>query len=101
MSAVKKTFRDKLREARPDMVKHQRQNEIKAAIAKKLRALRDTRGLTQADVARAAGMTQSMIARIESLSGPEPTLDSINRYVEACGGKMRVEISSESGRAVA
>lgn len=59
----------------------------------KLRALRDKRGLTQEEVAAAAGMTQSVIARLESLSGPVPSLASIERYVIACGGHFALLIS--------
>lgn len=89
------TFRKKLLEARPDLVEHQEKNACKRAIAIELRALRDARGLTQAEVAAAAGMTQSMIARLEALSGPLPKLRSIERYVEACRGHMALLISAE------
>lgn len=91
-----KTFREKFLETRPDLVEHQKKNARKRAIAVKLRALRDARGMTQADVAQAAGMTQSMIARLEALSGPVPGLESIERYVEACGGQMALLISPEA-----
>ena len=75
MSKQATTFRDKLRASRPDLVERQDKNARKRAIAIKLRSLRDTRGMTQADVAKAAGMTQSMIARLEALAGPVPSLD--------------------------
>lgn len=96
MTEKAKTFREKLRDARPDLVAHQEKHARKRAIAIKLRALRDARGMTQDDVAKAAGMTQSMIARIEALSGPVPGLDSIGRYVAACGGQMALVISPEA-----
>lgn len=96
MSKKAKTFREKLREARPDLVAHQEKNARKRAIAVKLRALRDARGMTQADVAASAGMTQSMVARLEALSGPVPGLDSIDRYVAACGGQMALVISPDA-----
>lgn len=90
------TIQDKLRQARLDLVERQAKNARKRAIAVRLRALRDTRGLTQAEVAEAAGMTQSMIARLEALSGPVPSLESIDRYVDACGGQMALLISSSA-----
>lgn len=48
-------FREQLRQARPDLTKRQAQNASKRAIAIMPRALRDTRGLTQAAAAEAAG----------------------------------------------
>lgn len=86
-------FREQLRQARPDLTERQAKNARKRAIAIRLRALRDAGGLTQAEVAAVAGMTQSMIARLEALSGPVPSLESIERYVEACGGQVALLIS--------
>lgn len=90
---MSKTFREKCLAARPDVVALIAENQIKRDVALKLRVLRDAKGLTQADVAKAAGMTQSMIARLEAPTGPEPSLKSINRYVKACGGELRIEIN--------
>jgi len=86
-------LRGQLHQARPDLAERQAKNARKRAIAIKLRALRDARGLTQVEVAETAGMTQSMIARLEALSGPLPSLESIDRYVDACGGHMALLIS--------
>lgn len=86
-------MREQLHEARPDLAERQAKNARKRAIALKLRALRDARGLTQVEVAERAGMTQSVIARLEALSGPLPSLASIDRYVDACGGHMAILIS--------
>ena len=96
MTKKNTSFRDQMRDARPDVEKRQRKNAQKHAIAQKLRALRDARGMTQADVARASDMTQSMIARLEALTGPIPGLATIERYVEACEGHMAVVISPEA-----
>ena len=59
---------------------------------------RDARGLTQAEVTEAAGMTQSMIARLEAPSGPVPSLESIERHVNACGGQMALLISPAAAK---
>ena len=93
MSDKPSPFRARMRKARPDVVAQQQDDGIKVAIAKKLRTLRDARGMTQMDVANASGMTQSSIARIEALSGPTPGLESIQRYVKACGGLLDVVIT--------
>ena len=69
---------------------------LKRDIAVRLRDLRDYRGMTQADVTKASGMTQSSVARIESLMGPNPSLKTIERYVEACNGQMEILISAKN-----
>lgn len=93
MTEKTKTFREQFHQALPDLTERQAKNARKRAIAIKLRALRDAKALTQAEVAEAAGMTQSMVARLEALSGPVPSLESIERYVDACGGQMALLIS--------
>ncbi|SFR00461.1 Helix-turn-helix domain-containing protein [Poseidonocella sedimentorum] len=87
------SLRSTLHRAHPKLAELQAKNARKREIAVKLRALRDARGLTQEEVAAAAGMTQSMVARLESLAGPVPSLASIERYVIACGGNFALRIS--------
>ncbi|MFW8635871.1 helix-turn-helix domain-containing protein [Cribrihabitans pelagius] len=95
MAKSYKSLRGALHHAHPQLAEHQAKNARKRGIAVKLRALRDARGLTQEEVAAAAGMTQSVIARLESLSGPVPSLGSIERYVNACGGHFALLISDK------
>ena len=87
------SLQTELRRVHPDLAERQSKNARKRGIAVRLRALRDARGLTQDEVAAAAGMTQSMIARLEAMSGPVPSLQSIERYVDACGGHLALLIS--------
>ncbi|WP_370046807.1 MULTISPECIES: helix-turn-helix domain-containing protein [Salipiger] len=90
-----RSLRNALHCAHPKLAEHQAKNTRKRGIAVRLRALRDARGLTQDEVAAAAGMTQSMIARLEALTGPVPSLQSIERYVDACGGHLALLISDK------
>jgi len=50
------------------------------------------RGVTQAEIAKRAGTTQSAIARFESGVG-NPTLDFMQRVSAAVGAKLEVRIS--------
>lgn len=49
-------------------------------------------GLTQADLARRAGTTQSTIARLEA-GKVSPRLETLDRLIEACGFALDVTIS--------
>ena len=58
---------------------------------------RKAAGLTQADIARRIGTTQSAIARLESGSGKHlPSLSTLHKYANAVG--CRVEIKLVKGR---
>lgn len=60
-----------------------------------LRAILDARikrGITQAEIARRAGTTQSAIARFESGAG-NPTLDFLSKVSAAVGVRLEVRIS--------
>ncbi len=50
------------------------------------------RGITQAEIAKRAGTTQSAIARFESGVG-NPTLDFMQRVSAAVGARLEVRIS--------
>ncbi len=69
-------------------------------IAAALIAARSRAGLSQAQVAKRMGPTQSVIARLES--GRQcPSLNSLERYAKATGNRLRVEFvaTEKAGRA--
>jgi predicted transcriptional regulator len=48
--------------------------------------------LSQAEVARRIGTTQSAIARLEA-GNTEPTIPTLRRYAEATGKKLRIDLA--------
>src|SRR5688500_9723178 len=69
-------------------------NDLPLHIARAVRRLRDARNMTQAELAAAAGTTQSRIARIEA-AGQNLTIDTLMRIVRALGGRVRLTIMPE------
>ena len=59
-----------------------------------LRALRQSRDLTQADVGQLLGVNQKRIARIENAPGVT-SFDQIARLIAALGGRLVVETAEE------
>ena len=57
-----------------------------------IRALREQRGWSQTDLARAAGMTQSAVARFEA-GGTVPTLPVIERLARALDADLLVQVT--------
>lgn len=60
---------------------------IEALVEARLKAM-----MTQADVARTIGTTQSVIARLEG-GWVSPTLKTLSRYAEATGVKLQVSLA--------
>src|SRR5947209_8244437 len=67
--------------------------EPKLAVKLELRWMRDDMGLTQAELARLAGVSQPAIAQLE---GPDsnPTVDTLNRVASATGAQMEFHLSA-------
>jgi len=65
-----------------------------AALAELLKARKDA-GLTQADVAQRMGVSQPVLARIESSLGSRkhaPSLSTLRRYAQACGKRLVISM---------
>ena len=65
-----------------------------AALAALLKA-RTAAGLTQAEVASRMGVSQPVVARIESSLGKKdhsPSLNTLRRYADACGMKLVIQM---------
>jgi predicted XRE-type DNA-binding protein len=62
-------------------------------VAHRLAEIRKVHGLSQQDVARAMGVTQSRVSRIESGDLTKSELSTIAAYVRAIGGDVRVVAS--------
>lgn len=64
----------------------------------RVRELRQAHGWSQAELATAAGMTQSAVARLEA-GGTVPTLAVLSRIARALGGGLAVQITTKTGAA--
>jgi DNA-binding XRE family transcriptional regulator len=65
-----------------------------AALAQLLKARKEA-GLTQADVAQRMGVSQPVLARIESSLGSRnhaPSLSTLRRYAQACGKRLVISM---------
>lgn len=67
------------------------QLEDEFALAAQLIEARKKAHLTQEEVARRMGTTQSVVARLES-GHPLPSLRSLKRYAEAVNGKVEIRV---------
>jgi DNA-binding XRE family transcriptional regulator len=65
--------------------------EEEFTVAAQLIEARMKANLTQEEVARLMGTTQSAVARLES-GQPQPSLRSLRRYASAVGGRLEIRL---------
>jgi ribosome-binding protein aMBF1 (putative translation factor) len=66
---------------------------LASELGRAVRELREQRGWTQLDLARAAGMTQSAVARFEA-GGTVPTLPVLDRLAQALDADLTVTVTA-------
>lgn len=74
------------------LARHPEARRIVRELADSIYKLRIARGWTQADLAEAAGMTQSAVARFEGV-GTVPTLTVLARLAEALNARLDVRLT--------
>lgn len=87
------------REARGESLEYRagyEQARRRYAIGKRVRELREAKSLSQAELARRMGTSQSVIARLE-LGGVEPRFDTLDRVAAALDSRLLVEITPLPG----
>ncbi|GAA2499641.1 helix-turn-helix domain-containing protein [Streptomyces sp. NPDC059506] len=74
----------------PERIAAARETREKAVLGHLLGELRKERGLTQADVAAAMGVSQVRVSRMENGEIDRMQVDSIASYIAALGGHLRL-----------
>ncbi len=64
--------------------------DVEYAIAKELHKARSRANLSQVQIAKRMGTTQSVVSRIER--GGNVSIDTLVRYATACGGTLKVQV---------
>ena len=85
------TLRDQILSDPQAQAEYQRLGPIYAVVGEMVDA-RQSAGLTQAELARRMGTSQSVIARLES-ARHMPTFDLISRYAQALGQRVEVRLA--------
>ena len=86
------------KKADPEFAKLYDEHFDKLQLARSIRAVREARGLSQEDLARAVGTKQSAIASLEA-GKFAPRLDVLHRIAGALGRRLDVRLVREQGRA--
>ena len=68
--------------------RHETMQQVIAA----LKAARQARGLSLADVGKKSGIGKANLSRLENDASPNPTWDTIARYAESVGRKLQMSV---------
>jgi transcriptional regulator with XRE-family HTH domain len=86
-----KTMRER-RMSEPGAAEAYHAAELAYELGRAVRALREQRGWSQAQLAAAAGMTQSAVARFEA-GGTVPSLRVLDRLAQALDAELTVQVT--------
>jgi DNA-binding XRE family transcriptional regulator len=64
--------------------------ETLESLLPQLKAAREARGLSLADITELTGMDRSAISKLETGQRPNPTIDTLVRYAQAVGKRLEV-----------
>lgn len=87
---------DLLARQKPEVVEAARAKADEMLLELRLSELRQLVDMTQAQMADAMGVKQPTVAGLEKL-GQDLRLSSIKRYVEAAGGRVRLDVELPDG----
>ena len=81
---------------KPEVVQAAKQRAEEVLLDIHLRKLREQLSLTQGQIAEALGVTQPTVSDMER-EGRDLKISSLKRYIEATGGKLRLDIELPDG----
>jgi len=95
-AAKYKNIRDQVAEELPDLIgrHHERMAALDQVdmLLKQLRAAREDKGLSLADLTELTGMDRSALSKLETGQRANPTVDTLVRYAEAVGKRLVVSL---------
>ncbi len=91
-----RTLDQMLATEKPEVVKKAKKAAAEMLLDIHLAELRERMNLTQADIAASLGVKQPTVSEMER-PGRDLKLSSIKRYVEAAGGKLRLDVELTDG----
>ncbi|MEA3642091.1 MAG: XRE family transcriptional regulator [Lamprobacter sp.] len=93
---MSRTLEQLLADEKPDVAARAQQKATEILLGIHLAELREHASKTQGELADALGVKQPTIAGMER-PGHDLKLSSLKRYVEATGGKLRIDVELPDG----
>ena len=98
-AAKYKAIREQVAEELPDLIArhHERMATLDQLqeLLRQLKAAREAKGLSLADLTQLTGMDRSALSKLETGQRPNPTIETLTRYAEAVGKRLVVSLADE------
>src|SRR4051794_19146389 len=96
-AAKYKVIREQVAEELPELIArhHERMAVLDQVdeLLKQLKAAREDKGLSLADLTERTGMDRSALSKLENGQRPNPTVETLVRYAEAVGKRLVVSLA--------
>ena len=63
-----------------------------AAVMQDLKAAREAKGLSLADVYQQTGIDRSALSKLENVTNENPTIETLLRYAEVVGKRLEIQV---------
>jgi DNA-binding Xre family transcriptional regulator len=98
-AAKYKTVREQVAQELPDLIARHRErmatlDQLQELLVQ-LKAAREAKGLSLADLTELTGMDRSALSKLETGQRANPTVDTLVRYAEAVGKRLVVSLADE------
>jgi DNA-binding XRE family transcriptional regulator len=94
-----KAIREQVAQELPELAaRHQERMAILEQLhelLEQLKAAREAKGLSLADLTELTGMDRSALSKLETGQRPNPTIETLVRYAEAVGKRLVVSLADE------
>ncbi|GKW35958.1 helix-turn-helix transcriptional regulator (plasmid) [Pectobacterium parvum] len=94
------TYRELLEKESPEMQARVAARVEETSLVIALSQLRDELEISQTELARAIGISQPTLAKMENPEN-DPRLSTLKRYVAALGGELSIDVTLPTGKRVA
>jgi DNA-binding XRE family transcriptional regulator len=78
--------------AQGQLVRQTTRRKQLAAVMQELKAARQAKGLSLADVNQRSGIDRSALSKLEKVTNENPTIDTLLRYAEVVGKRIEIEV---------
>ncbi len=78
--------------AKAQQARNEARRQQLAAIMQELRAAREAKGLSLADINERTGIDRSAISKLENVTTENPTIDTLLRYAEVVGKRLQIQV---------
>jgi DNA-binding XRE family transcriptional regulator len=93
-AAKYRKIREEIEFEKPEIITkaQQARRQQLAAVMRELKAAREAKGLSLADVNQQTGIDRSALSKLENVTNENPTIETLLRYAEVVGKRLEIQV---------